>query len=249
MSRDPRTEAITVRGWIGTRSVPRKYLYVIEDPARFTTGALQAALQRAGVQVDGGIQLGATPRGADRVAALVSRPLREIISAMDRESINIFAELLFRNAARGPERDGVGSAERGNALLRQFLVEKAKVPVENVSVKDGSGLSTLDFVTPRSMVHLLDYAHEAPWSSDFHASLPVAGESETLRARMRGTPAQGNLHAKTGTTNEVVALGGFVTAVNGEILAFSFIFNGVDRWNARATMDAMGATLAGFVRE
>ena len=76
----------------------------------------------------------------------------------------------------------------------------------------------------------------------FHASLPVAGESELMRHRMRGTPAAGNLHAKTGTTNDVIALGGYVTAENGEVLAFSFLFNGRDRWNARATIDAMGAT-------
>jgi D-alanyl-D-alanine carboxypeptidase/D-alanyl-D-alanine-endopeptidase (penicillin-binding protein 4) len=40
-----------------------------------------------------------------------------------------------------------------------------------------------------------------------------------------------------------------VTALNGEVLAFSFIYNGGDRWNAKATMDRMGATLANFYRE
>jgi D-alanyl-D-alanine carboxypeptidase/D-alanyl-D-alanine-endopeptidase (penicillin-binding protein 4) len=99
------------------------------------------------------------------------------------------------------------------------------------------------------MIELLSYAHRGPWSSAFHGSLPVAGESELLRRRMRQTPAQGNLHAKTGTTNTVVALGGYVTAKDGEIIAFSFIYNGSDRWNAKATMDARGATLANFVRE
>jgi D-alanyl-D-alanine carboxypeptidase/D-alanyl-D-alanine-endopeptidase (penicillin-binding protein 4) len=98
------------------------------------------------------------------------------------------------------------------------------------------------------MVQLLGYAHKAPWGPSFHASLPVAGISETLRTRMRGVPAQGNLHAKTGTTNTVASLGGYVTAKNGEVLAFSFIYNGADRWNARATMDAMGSTLAEFDR-
>ena len=99
------------------------------------------------------------------------------------------------------------------------------------------------------MIQLLSYAHKGPWSSAFHGSLPVAGESELLRQRMRSTPAQGNLHAKTGTTNTVVGLGGYVTAKSGEILAFAFIYNGNDRWNAKATMDGMGATLANFVRE
>ena len=79
--------------------------------------------------------------------------------------------------------------------------------------------------------------------------MPVAGESELLRRRMRSTPAQGNLHAKTGTTNTVASLAGYVTALNGEVLAFAFIYNGRDRWNAKASMDRMGPTLANFYRE
>jgi len=106
-----------------------------------------------------------------------------------------------------------------------------------------------DHLTPRAMIDLLAYAHRAPWGTVFHASLPVAGESETLRGRMRASPAQGNLHAKTGTTNTVSSLGGYVTARDGEVIAFSFIYNGADRWNARTTMDQMGATLAQFVRD
>ena len=67
--------------------------------------------------------------------------------------------------------------------------------------------------------------------------------------RMRITPAQGNLHAKTGTTNEVIGLSGYVTAENGEILAFAFLYNGNDRWHARETIDAMGPTMAAFWRD
>jgi D-alanyl-D-alanine carboxypeptidase/D-alanyl-D-alanine-endopeptidase (penicillin-binding protein 4) len=119
---------------------------------------------------------------------------------------------------------------------------------KDVFVADGSGLSTLDRVTARSMVQLLAYAHHASWSRQFHESLPVAGREETLRLRMRQTPAQGNLHAKTGTTNEVVALSGYVSGRSGEVFAFSFLYNGKDRWNARATIDAMGVTLADFTR-
>ena len=44
------------------------------------------------------------------------------------------------------------------------------------------------------------------------------------------------------------ALGGYVTARDGEIIAFSFLYNGNDHGNAKAAMDAMGATLANFVR-
>jgi D-alanyl-D-alanine carboxypeptidase/D-alanyl-D-alanine-endopeptidase (penicillin-binding protein 4) len=238
---------IDVSGSIGAQSGPLRYSLVVDDPALFTAGALRAALQSAGVTLDGTLKAGKTPTGAEKLASLPSPPLSQIVSEMNRESINIVAELLFRNAARGT--NGTGTAETGLANLREFLQKKVGADPQAVRVSDGSGLSTLDFMTPRVMIELLSYAHKGPWSSAFHGSLPVAGESELLRRRMRSTPAQGNLHAKTGTTNDVVALGGYVTAKDGEILAFSFIYNGNDRWNAKATMDAMGATLANFVRE
>jgi serine-type D-Ala-D-Ala carboxypeptidase/endopeptidase (penicillin-binding protein 4) len=240
---------IDVSGSIGSLSGPLRYSLVVDDPALFTAGALRAALQNVGITVDGTVKPGKTPGSAEKVASLGSPPLSQIVSEMNRESINIVAELLFRDAARASAPNAIGSAQTGLANLREFLQKKVGVDPQAVRVSDGSGLSTLDYLTPRVMIELLSYAHKGPWSSAFHGSLPVAGESELLRRRMRSTPAQGNLHAKTGTTNTVVALGGYVTAKDGEILAFSFIYNGNDRWNAKATMDAMGATLANFVRE
>lgn len=240
---------ITATGWIGGRSIPRKYSFVVDDPAAFTAGAFRAALAAQGVTVDGQVRLAPTPAGAVKVTSLPSPPLSRLVSVMNRESINHYAELLFRNAARGPKRVGVGSVQTGEATLVQFLTQKVGVAPHAVDVSDGSGLSTLDHLTPRAMVQLLAYADAAPWGSAFHASLPVAGESELLRHRMKYTPAMGNLHAKTGTTNTVISLGGYVTAQDGEVLAFSFIYNGNDRWNAKETIDRMGATLAGFARE
>ena len=240
---------IDVSGSIGSSSGPLRYSLVVDDPALFTAGALRAALQVAGITVDGAVRPGKTPENAEKVAGLPSPPLSRIVSEMNRESINIVAELLYRDAARSTAPNGIGTAETALANLRDFMQKKVGANPEEIRAPDGSGLSTLDFMTPRVMIQLLSYAHRGPWSSAFHGSLPVAGESELLRMRMRATPAQGNLHAKTGTTNTVVSLAGYVTAKNGEVLAFSFIYNGNDRWNARATIDAMGATLANFVRE
>jgi D-alanyl-D-alanine carboxypeptidase/D-alanyl-D-alanine-endopeptidase (penicillin-binding protein 4) len=240
---------IDVSGSIGSMSGPLRYSLVVDDPALFTAGALQGALQNVGVTVGGKVRAARTPATATKVASFASPPLSQIVSEMNRESINIVAELLFRDAGRAGAPDGMSSADVGLANLRDFLGKKVGADPQAIRVYDGSGLSTLDFLTPRTMVQLLSYAHRGPWSSAFHGSLPVAGESELLRKRMRGTPAEGNLHAKTGTTDTVIGLGGFVTAKDGEIVAFSFIYNGADRWNAKATMDAMGATLANFVRE
>ena len=242
------TGTITARGSIGTRAGTRRYVYIVEDPASFTTGAFRNALVARGVTVDGGIRLGKTPENATTVASLLSPPLSMLITAMNRESINHYAELLFKNSARGPERKTVGSADNASALMNQFFVTKVNADTSQLAFADGSGLSTLDRATARSQVQLLSYAHKSSWGPWLHASLPVAGNSETLSRRMRNTPAEGNLHAKTGTTNDVVALAGYVTAVNGEVLAFSFLYNGRDRSVARSRIDTMSETLASFGR-
>ena len=246
------TGAISVRGWIGSRAEPRVYVVVVDDPAGFVTGAFASALSDAGVKVAGSVHMGSTPNDAIRVASLESPPLADLAGFMNRESINHFAELIFRNVARTADPQGVGTAAMANALLRDFLQLRVGSRSDDVFAADGSGLSTLDRVTARAEVQLLSYAHRAPWSREFHETLPVAGagrdHEETLRSRMRSTPAQGNLHAKTGTTNDVVALSGYVSAQNGEMIAFSFLYNGRDRWNARETIDTMGETLASFAR-
>jgi serine-type D-Ala-D-Ala carboxypeptidase/endopeptidase (penicillin-binding protein 4) len=239
---------ITVRGSIGSRSGPRKYSFVVDNPALFATGALRASLQKLGVVVDGQTRLAPTPSSAVQIAAVASPPLAQIVGEMDRESINVYAELLLRATAKATLNQ-VGSAETGLTSLREFFSKKVGTSPDVVNVADGSGLSLLDYVTPRSMVQLLGYAHKADWGPAFHAALPVEGESGTLKRRAKGTPARGNLHAKTGTTNTIAALGGYVTAKNGEVLAFSLIYNGADRWNAKTAMDEIGATMAEFVRE
>jgi D-alanyl-D-alanine carboxypeptidase/D-alanyl-D-alanine-endopeptidase (penicillin-binding protein 4) len=239
---------IVANGSIGSRTGTRKYVYIVEDPASFATGAFRNALIARGVKVDGDIRLAKTPASAVKVASLLSPPLASMIAAMNRESINHYAELLFRNAARGPQRDVVGSVANASSLLDKFFATKVGADSSSLIFADGSGLSTIDRVTPRAQVQLLGYAHRASWGPWLHSSLPVAGDSELLKRRMRNTPAEGNLHAKTGTTNDVIALAGYVTAVDGEVLAFSFLYNGRDRWTAKSMIDVMSETLASFAR-
>lgn len=243
------TSNVVVSGSIGARAQPHRVLLVVKDPAMFTAGAFRSALQAHGVTVRGTVRMGRTPLdGAVKVTTLPSPPLSRLVSVMNRESVNVHAEQLYRNAARGRDKLGDGSAEYAATQLGRFVEEKLRLPASHVVATDGSGLSVLNRVTARSLVHLMGYAHDAPWRSAFHASLPVAGESETLKARMRDTPAKGNLHAKTGTTNDVISLAGYVTAANGELLAFAFLYNGNERWDAREVIDAMGPTLAAFSR-
>ncbi len=239
--------SVVARGWIGARCRTRLYEAGHRGPSSiYLRGRFATRCHATGVTVDRRkIRVAQTPDGAIKVASLPSPPLARIVAAMNRESINHYAELLFRDAVRGPGRETVGSAGLGAAMLQKFMTDQVGAAGGAVNVSDGGGLSTLDRITPRAMVDLLSYADRSLWSAAFHASLPVVAKDPSCSAIACGKPyaAQGNLHAKTGTTNDVISLGGYVTAMDGEVIAFSFIYNGYDRWNAKSTIDGMGATL------
>src|SRR5690606_30051078 len=96
-------------------------------------------------------------------------------------------------------------------------------------------------------VRALIHAHNAPYSDAFHASLALAGErSGTLRRLFTGSPASGNLHAKTGYINDVRTLSGYVTAANGELIAFCFFYNGRGTSPARGVQMELGNLLASY---
>lgn len=243
---DTTEDRFRVTGWIGAQSPERTYRVVVEQPERYAAAAFRAALKKRGIEVEGHAVASTTPANAERLTAWASPPLAQLAVTMNGESNNHFAELLFRNAALAVR--GVGSADAANEALRSFLSERAGVRRDAIYAADGSGLSTLDRVTARSMAHLLAYAQAAPWGEVFLNTLPIAGRTETLRTRMRRTPADNNLRGKTGTTDDVSALAGYVTTRDGELLAYAFLYNGRELWRAREAIDAMGATLAGFSR-
>ncbi len=242
------SSGISVTGSIGADVYQRSYSYIVEDPASFTTGAFAAALQRNGVTVGKGMMLGNTPANALPLTTWESVPLETLLTVMNRESVNVIAEHMYRAAARGADRHTTGSASTADTALRALLQRTAGVREDAIRSSDGSGLSQYDKVSPRAMVQLLGWADKSSWGPLLHASLPLAGESGTLRNRMKFSTAQTNLHAKTGTTNDVVALAGYVTARNGELLAFAMLYNGRDRWRAREAIDAIGITLANWAR-
>ena len=90
----------------------------------------------------------------------------------------------------------------------------------------GAELTGFGYVTAEALTRLLtylwnDFRHAEP----FQAALPVAGVSGSLAARMKGTPAEGRVRAKTGTLSNVRTLSGYATTVRGETIVFSILAN------------------------
>ena len=143
-----------------------------------------------------------------------------------------------------------GSGENGISVLHEFL-NSMGIDTTTIRAADGSGLSYYNLLTADMLVQLLEgMAKKTDLFPLFYTSLPIAGVDGTLANRMKGTLAEGNLRAKTGTISGVSSLSGYVKTQEGETLTFSmsmqnFILPG--RLYQRA-QDRIGALLAGFSR-
>jgi D-alanyl-D-alanine carboxypeptidase/D-alanyl-D-alanine-endopeptidase (penicillin-binding protein 4) len=201
------------------------------DPAGAYLSAAAAALAERGIVLDRGVGILAVnpltaplPGGArlDTLFTLLSPPLRDVLPALQKPSQNQIAEVLLKTL--GAERAGVGSADSGRRVIESQLVAWGADP-EGFAVRDGSGLSRHDYVSPETIVRVLDAMRRDPSFAVFYDALPVAGVDGTIAGRMRGTPAQGNVHAKTGFVDKARSLSGYVTSADGELLIFSLLCN------------------------
>ncbi len=262
-TRRPTARQVVLSGTINPLRDEWTTFVVVRQPAVFAAGLLRSLLAARGVTVAGTTrsvtddapgrahQLLARARGETSaplpgaIAERVSEDLGDLIAMINHRSHNLSAELVFRSVGRSA--GGAGTFASGAKAVARFLQDEVGIPAASVTVTDGSGLSPLDEATPRSLVQLLAYESRAPEADVFLRSLPTAGPE--LEGRMEDTPAEGRLRAKTGTLRNASALAGYVSAANGEQLAFSIIVN--DAWRieqARRIQDEIGAKLAEFTR-
>ena len=184
--------------------------------------ALREALLERGILVDGGVAARVPVPMTYPLFTVQSPPLRDILPAFEKPSQNQIGEILLKTLGR--VRTGVGSADSGAAVVRgQLLAWGASA--DGFVVRDGSGLSRHDVVTPETLVKVLAAIRADTAFAAFYHALPIAGVDGTIRTRMLGTPAQGNVRAKTGTLDMVRALSGYVTTFDGRLLLFSILAN------------------------
>jgi serine-type D-Ala-D-Ala carboxypeptidase/endopeptidase (penicillin-binding protein 4) len=211
-----------------------------DSSAAAAAAQLSTALERRGVYVTKPPRTGRATRELVPLAVDHSARLEAIVHDMNLESDNFVAEMLLKEL--GAAVLGRGTTAAGTAVVRGTLAE-AGVPLDGVRVVDGSGLSTLDRLTARSLVVLLRVAARDPdLGRTFVSSLPVAGVSGTLRNRLEKRPTRGRVIAKTGTTSRACTLAGFVR----DRYAFAVLQNGspVSSWFARLAQDRFVTVLA-----
>lgn len=219
----------------------------MEDPALYTATLLRDRLRKRGIRLAGSVRSRHTPP-ADGVETQViyvheSPPLIQVIFRVNRESHNLYAEILLRTL--GAVVKGRGSDSGGLEVVYELLRE-AGVPLRLTDLQDGSGLSEQNLITPRAQSLLLRHVAGKSFFPFFLGSLPVAGRNGTLSGRMGGTPAASRVFAKTGTLSNAITLGGYVQSRSSELLAFSILVNDhrFGHYTARRGIDQICSLLA-----
>ncbi|MEM7655575.1 MAG: D-alanyl-D-alanine carboxypeptidase/D-alanyl-D-alanine-endopeptidase [Bacteroidota bacterium] len=202
----------------------------IPDPALLTAQVLETHLTGAGILIDRGAsslrllrQEGPVVSGNRQVLHThLSPTLRDLVEETNQHSLNLYAEALL--LATGYELDQSRNTTDALDALANFWAGKG-IPFSGIYLRDGSGLSPNNAISPRQMARVMAKAHGAAWFSSFEGSLPVAGRSGTLKRMMRGTSAEGRVRAKTGYISGVLGYVGFVQTVDGEDLCFALMAN------------------------
>jgi D-alanyl-D-alanine carboxypeptidase/D-alanyl-D-alanine-endopeptidase (penicillin-binding protein 4) len=237
----------------------------VPNPALLAATLFKRALIARGIKVEGEVRSRDSkspdkeqidPQNAFEIAQANSAPLTEIVRHTNKESDNLYAELILRTLGKerttsAPDTEARknrrrGDDEAGTALVKTWL-DRNGIPTNNLAIVDGSGLSRLDLVTPEATVRLLLAIAKTNSAAAFRDSLPVAGRDGTLSDRLNS--ASGRVFAKTGTLTYSHSLSGYATAQNGETVAFSIFCNdATGRTNPVRVIDQIAGAIAGLGR-
>jgi D-alanyl-D-alanine carboxypeptidase/D-alanyl-D-alanine-endopeptidase (penicillin-binding protein 4) len=213
----------------------------VPKPALWGATLFKAALIARGIKVEGearsrDFRVAASdkfdPQKALEIAEENSAALSEIVRHTNKESDNLYAELILRTlgkerGASAPDPDPRKNRERGDdeagtAVLKAWLVGSG-IGTDDLAIRDGSGLSRLDLVSPEATARLLAVIASTNSATAFRDSLPVAGRDGTLGGRL--SRAAGRVFAKTGTLTYDHSLSGYAVTPANEVLAFSIFCN------------------------
>jgi D-alanyl-D-alanine carboxypeptidase/D-alanyl-D-alanine-endopeptidase (penicillin-binding protein 4) len=199
----------------------------VEHPASLFMHVLKEVFEEKGIIVKGNIKTVSLPGKIkyDNLSLVLthkSPPLSEIVKVVNKRSQNLYAEqLLVTLAAEYGQR---ATAATGVSVVNAILARMG-ISTNEFLMHDGSGLSRVNLISPNSVGLLLEYMAKYKYFSYFYESLPISGVDGTLKSRMKSSPAQGKVRAKTGYVGHVRNLSGYAETSDGENLVFSILVN------------------------
>lgn len=210
----PYSDIIYLRGTYG-RDTKKIVEIAVPDPALALAQQLTASLLDVDITVDSlpttgkrllnqGITLNSQKQQLDTHQ---SPRLKEIVYWFNQKSINLYGEAILKSF--GIISHNKANSEDAATLLSKYWEQKIKIPVSELHIHDGSGLSPQNRVTTLAMAKIMQYAQNRPWFADFQKSLPTIN----------------GITMKSGTIGGVLGYTGFHQGKANAPVTFSLLVN------------------------
>ncbi|SEW31425.1 D-alanyl-D-alanine carboxypeptidase / D-alanyl-D-alanine-endopeptidase (penicillin-binding protein 4) [Chryseobacterium wanjuense] len=196
----------------------------LPDAPAYLANTFRTTLVKSGIAVTGKVtpkMTDANPENRKLVSAYKSPTLSDIIYYTNQHSDNGLAEALLKTV--GFQNLGDQTAESGRRVVTEHLKSEG-FDMMGLNYMDGSGLSRSNNVTPIAQAKFLTSLMDEKYYKTYFNSLPVGGQSGTLKRMFIGT-GNGQVFAKTGTLNKVKTLAGYMKTNSGKTLVFSLMVN------------------------
>ncbi|MGF1775409.1 serine-type D-Ala-D-Ala carboxypeptidase [Vibrio nomapromontoriensis] len=188
-------------GCVVQRQSPLPLNFAMSSPAKFTQAVIRDEMDKLGVTISGGINIGApeNTKLTERVTHH-SAPLPELLATMLRDSNNLYADNILKTIGATHFKQP-GSFSNGTTAVKAILKQQANIDIDSAVLEDGSGLSRNNRVTATQMADVLHYIYRHDATLDLITLLPISGNNGTLKYRqsMRKPPIKGALSAKSGS--------------------------------------------------
>ena len=190
-----------------------------------------------GGSLSGTVRDGQVPAGARVLASVRSPALSEVVRDINKYSNNVMARQVFLTlgAAGG---GAPGTMDKARGVIRQWLAQKG-MPMPELTMENGSGLSRIERISARSMGEMLLDAFRSPVMPELVSSMPIVAADGTMRKRLSNADVAGQAHIKGGTLAGVRAIAGYVLDAKGRRNVVVLIVNHGNAGNAQAAQDAL----------
>lgn len=200
---------LTLRGRWRTDCQRKEWHLAPLPPTQFSPALVGALWAELGGRVTGRIRFGTTPATAALLLEEKSPPLADVIHEMNKWSNNVIARQIFLTLGRHVALPGEPVADAARRAVQASLGQ-AGIDTAGLVIDNGSGLSRSARVRATTIGEILIAAWRRPFMPEFMAALPIAGVDGTARRRLKGDPAAGFAHLKTGSLDGVVTVAGYV---------------------------------------
>jgi serine-type D-Ala-D-Ala carboxypeptidase/endopeptidase (penicillin-binding protein 4) len=228
IERDLTREKLKITGTLNLNAAPELGATSVPDPLSQFSRLFQAELKNQGIEIDS--QTISNSQSLTKIYAQVfSPPLKDLIRTINKESDNLYAELLYQLVLKK-----IGKQQK----LWETFWQSLGIPSDRLRIYDGSGLSRHNSILPSDLIKLMQAMVR---DRNFRDSLAIAGIDGTLKNRLKNTKTW----AKTGSMSGVSVLAGYLQPPEFNELAFVIAINhgSLKNQDNQTLIDAIALTL------